>query len=187
MEPSPKNSEVTELLIRYRGGDSAALNEIVPLVYAELRRIAKSQLRGNTSQTLRPTVLVHEAYEKLIDQRQNDWKNRNHFFALSAQIMRRIVIDNARARKAEKRGGGGIKVSFDENLHTRNQEDEVLRIDEALNRLEKLSSRQKTIVEMRYFAGMSLEEIAEQMEMSLSTVKRDWTLAKSFLAKEMAV
>lgn len=180
------NKEITKLLVDYGKGDEAAMKELFPLVYRELRRLAQSYLRKEQPGTLQPTALVHEAYFKLIDQSRVEWKNRSHFFAIAAQMMRRILIDSARARLAEKRGGDATKVSFDEGLHWMPDDpDSLIALDKALEKLAALDERKAKVVELRFFGGLSLEETAEALDSSPATVKRDWNFAKAFLAKEL--
>lgn len=187
MSGALEGHEITQLLINYSQGDEAALKDLFPLVYRELRRLAASYLRRESkAETIQPTALVHEAYFKLIDQSRVEWKNRSHFFGIAAQMMRRILIDHARARLAEKRGGEATKVSFDEALHWMPQDpDHLLALNTALEKLEALDPRKAKVVELRFFAGLSIEETAEALESSLATTKRDWAFAKAFLAKAL--
>lgn len=191
MEPKKEISEshaITNLLVEYARGNSDAMKELFPLVYRELRRLAGSYLRKeNSAATLQPTALVHEAYFRLIGQERVDWKNRSHFFGIAAQMMRRILIDQARARLSEKRGGDVVRVSFDEQLHWKPEDpDGLLALDQALTELAALDERKARVVELRFFAGLSLEETAEALEASLATVKRDWTFARAWLAEKLA-
>jgi RNA polymerase sigma factor (TIGR02999 family) len=185
MNTSPQ--DVTGLLVRWRGGDREALDALTPLVYDELRRLAKSYLRRERpDHTLDGTALVHEAYMRLVDQRNVEWRNRNHFFALAAELIRRILVDHARARIAAKRGGSNVKLSLDEALAPADEKDlNILALDDALVALGKADPQQSRIVELRYFAGLTIEETADVMEISPATVKRDWTTAKAFLKREM--
>jgi RNA polymerase sigma factor (TIGR02999 family) len=185
MNTSPQ--DVTGLLVRWRSGDREALDALTPLVYDELRRLAKSYLRRERpDHTLDGTALVHEAYMRLVDQRQVEWRNRNHFFALAAELIRRILVDHARARIAAKRGGSNVKLSLDEALAPADEKDlNILALDDALVALGKADPQQSRIVELRYFAGLTIEETADVMEISPATVKRDWTTAKAFLKREM--
>ena len=185
MNTSPQ--DVTGLLVRWRTGDRDALDALTPLVYDELRRLAKSYLRRERpDHTLDGTALVHEAYMRLVDQRNVEWRNRNHFFALAAELIRRILVDHARARIAAKRGGANVKLSLDEALAPADEKDlNVLALDDALTALAKADPQQSRIVELRYFAGLTIEETADVMEISPATVKRDWTTAKAFLKREM--
>lgn len=181
---------VTQLLFRYGRGEPQALEKLLPLVYQELRQLAKSYMRReNSAHTLQPTALVHEAFFKLIDQKETDWQNRAHFFGVAAQLMRRILIDHARSRQAAKRGGAGPKLSFDEAIHWEAAEEgapDLLALDLALQRLANLDERQSKVVELRYFGGLSIEEVAEVLKTSPATVKRDWTLAKAWLQRELS-
>jgi RNA polymerase sigma factor (TIGR02999 family) len=185
MNTSPQ--DVTGLLVRWRSGDREALDALTPLVYDELRRLAKSYLRRERpDHTLDGTALVHEAYMRLVDQRHVEWRNRNHFFALAAELIRRILVDHARARIAAKRGGSNVKLSLDEALAPADEKDlNILALDDALVALGKADPQQSRIVELRYFAGLTIEETADVMEISPATVKRDWTTAKAFLKREM--
>jgi RNA polymerase sigma-70 factor, ECF subfamily len=177
---------ITQLLVEMGNGNDAAMKELLPLVYRELRRLAASYLRKEAPGTLQPTALVHEAYFKLIDQDRIQWKNRSQFFAISAQMMRRILIDQARARLAEKRGGDATKVSFDEQLHFQPQDaGGLVALDQALTELAALDERKARVVELRFFAGLSVEETASALETSEATIKRDWAFAKAWLAERL--
>jgi RNA polymerase sigma factor (TIGR02999 family) len=175
---------VTRLLQAWQHGDALAADELVPLVYTELRRIAASRLRGERSgQTLQPTVLVHEAWMRLADQRAG-WQNRSHFFAIAAQAMRRIVVDRARHRTAAKRGGHAEQVPLDDiayALASPLPDDRLLLLDAALDRLAALDARQARVVELRYFAGLSVVDTAEALDLSPTTVKREWAAARAWL------
>jgi len=179
--------QVTELLASWSRGDVKAREELIPLVYAELRRLANSYLRRERSDhTLQPTALVHEAYLRLIAQREIHWKDKGHFFAITAQLMRRILVDHARGHLAEKRGSGMAKVPLDDALvMTRERPGKLLALDESLSRLAQVDPRQAQIVELRVFAGLSVEEAAEFLGISLATVKRDWRMAKAWLSREI--
>ena len=178
---------VTRLLLAWSGGDAAAIDELMPLIYAELRRLAQRQMqRERLGHTLQPTALVHEAYLRLIDQRQVHWQNRAQFFAVAAQVMRRIVVDYARRRRRAKRGGGATHLSLDEAaLITPVLATQVLELDEALGRLTALDERKGRVVEMRYFGGLSVEEVAAVVGVSENTVISDWALAKAWLRREL--
>lgn len=181
-------ADVTALLKDVGGGNRAAVEKVLPLLYQELRRIARSQLgRGGPAQTLEPTALVHEAFMRLVDQRVMAWQNRGHFLGIAAQLMRRIAVDHARARKAAKRGGGEGRVTLMTNIPDKAQDDapDVLALDTALSALAKASARQAKIVELRYFGGLSLEETAAALDISPATVKREWTVARAFLSREL--
>lgn len=183
--------EVTALLKQLGGDRRDAVEKVLPLLYSELRRIARAQLGRHGqhagAQTLEPTGLVHEAFMRLIEQRVMSWQNRSHFLGIAAQLMRRIAVDHARARKAEKRGGGAERVTLLTNVPDKVQDEapDVLALDRALALLTKASERQSKIVELRYFGGLSLEETAEALDISLATVKREWTVARAFLAREL--
>jgi RNA polymerase sigma factor (TIGR02999 family) len=182
---SPKN--VTEVLLRWRGGDPEALNVLMPLVYDELRRLARAYLRReHGARTLQTTALVHEAYLRLVDQTCVDWKNRAHFFGVAAHLMREILVDHARRRQAGKRGGGALKISLDDRIGKRDARDaDLLALDEALDRLSTMDPQQSRIVELRYFTGLSVEEAAEAVGMSPATVKREWRSARIWLYNEL--
>jgi len=178
---------VTRLLQAWGQGDDAALEQIIPIVYRELRKIAHRYMRGQRpDHTLQTTALVNEAYLKLIDSRQVNWQNRAHFFAVSAQLMRRILVDYARSRGYQKRGGGAQPISLDEAC-TASQERgrNVLALDDALTALAKLDPRKSRVVELRFFGGLSLEETAEVLEVCPDTVLRDWRMAKAWLGREL--
>ena len=178
-------SSATVLLLRWKSGDRHAIDELLPIVYEELRRLAKGYLhRERLEHTLQSTALVHEAYLRLIDQNV-DWQGRSHFFGIAAQMMRRILVDHARARNAAKRGEG-LKVTLDERMALAEARDlDVIALDGALDRLSKLDEGQAKIVEMRFFAGLSIEETAEALGISPATVKRDWAMARAWLAREL--
>jgi RNA polymerase sigma factor (TIGR02999 family) len=180
--------DVTALLGDWSGGDRTALNQLLPLVYAELRRVAARQLRHERpDHTLQPTALVHEVYLRLVDQRQGDWQNRAHFFGVAAQVMRRILVDHARRHDASKRGDGVRCVSIDEARDVAASNGiPILALDQALNRLEKVDSELATIVELRAFGGLTIEEAAHVLSVSPSTAKRDWRTAKAWLNRELA-
>lgn len=181
-------TSVTQLLISYGKGDKEALERLLPLVYRELRRLAGGMMkREKPSHTLQPTALVHEAYFRLVDQKQAQLQNRAHFFAVSAQLMRRILIDHARAKKAAKRGGSKIQISFNDAIKFEDGKDpDLVSLDYALEKLTKLDERQGRVVELRYFGGLSIEETAKVLETSPATVKRDWKLAKAWLYRELS-
>jgi RNA polymerase sigma factor (TIGR02999 family) len=174
---------VTQLLLDWSNGEISALDELMPLVDGELHRLAHHYMqRERPGHTLQTTALVNEAYLRLIDQRQVRWKNRAHFFALSAQLMRRILVDHARKRRYAKRGGDRHKISFDEGLAISSErESDLIEIDEALTRLADFDARKSKIVELRFFGGLDVEETAEALSISPVTVKRDWKLAKAWL------
>ena len=178
---------VTQILLRLREGDSKALDELMRRVYSELRRLAGSYLRRERpDHTLQTTALVHEAYLRMVDQTHTSWQNRAHFMGVAAQVMRHILVDHARARQAAKRGGGVLRVSLDPELsRTSELEAEVVALDDALKRLAVVDSKQSRIVELRYFAGLNTDETAEVLGVSVSTVRREWSMAKAWLYDEL--
>ena len=181
--------ELTRLLHDLSGGNREALDKLLPLVYNELRRLAHSYLsHERPDHTLQTTALVHEAYLKLIDQRSVDWQNRAQFFAISAQAMRRILLDNARRHSAAKRGSGGRKVSLEEvaSLSGDDANESLIALDIALQELASLDPEQSKIVELRYFGGLTIEETAEVLKTSPSSVQREWTIARAWLYKEIS-
>jgi RNA polymerase sigma factor (TIGR02999 family) len=184
---TPEQSlDVTQLLERWSSGDRDALNALTPLVYQELRRVARRQMiKERANHTLESTALVHEAYLKLVGQKEARWQNRAHFFAVASEMARRILVDHAKARNAKKRGGP--KVSLEDAPEPAFQTDEdVIAIHDALEQLAKLDQRQARIVELRYFGGLSIEETAEVIGVSAPTVKRDWLVARAFLQRALS-
>jgi len=181
-------SDITRLLEAHREGDPAALERLTTLLYGELRRIAAYYLRAERpDHSLQPTALVHEAYLRLAEQRDFHWRDRAHFFALAARVMRRILVDHARARSAEKRGSARRVVPLDETLDVVASTDlDLVALDDALVALERLDPQQSRVVELRYFGGLTIEEAAEVIGISPATVKRDWTMAKAWLRREIA-
>jgi RNA polymerase sigma factor (TIGR02999 family) len=181
-------SEVTLLLQGWRNGDRKALDALLPLVYEELRRLAHFQLQKERSDhTLQSAALVHEAYLRLTGLSPPQWENRTHFFAIAAQLMRQILVDYARRRVAAKRGGGACKLSLEEaTVLSRQKEVDVLCLDDTLKALAKIDPRQSRVVELRFFAGLSLEEISQALEISPATVERDWTAARAWLHREIS-
>ena len=184
--PSPQI--VTQLLLDWSHGDQAALDKLMPLVYEELHRLAQRYMRRESpGHTLQTTALVNEAYLRLIDQRQVRWQNRAHFFAIAAQLMRRILLDRARRRRYIKRGGGARQVSLDEAADVfQERSADLVALDEALSRLADLDPRKGRVVELRFFGGLSVEETAEALNVSPETVMRDWRLAKVWLLRELS-
>ena len=180
---APSTEEVTQLLLAWREGDEAALGELLPLVYDELHRLAARYMRRESpGHTMQPSALVNEAFIRLVDQRQVHWQNRAHFFGIAAQLMRRILLDHARGQARGKRGGGVHRVSFDEGAIVSEQRAaELIALDDALNALAAFDSRKSRIVELRFFGGLSNEEVTEVMGMSLRTVEREWRKAKAWL------
>ena len=188
--PAPNRGEVTGLLLAWNGGDASAVERLMPLVYGELRTIAERHFRRERAgHTLQPTAVVHEAYFRLVDQTRVTWKNRGHFFAVASQAMRRILVDHARARETEKRGGGGRRVTLDVGVATPEPIDDMdfVALDEALTRLKSLDGAQAQIVELRFFGGLSIDETAEALETSPSSVKREFRSAKAWLFRELGL
>ena len=185
----PKDAEnITDLLVSYGRGDKESLDKLMPVVYDELRRQAARYLRREQpGHTLQTTALIHEAYVRLVDQRNVQWQNRAHFFGIAAQMMRRILVDHARTKKRAKRGGSDIKVSLDDaTVAVKGQDLDVVAVDEALTRLAKIDEQQSRVVELRFFSGLTVEETAEVMGISPATVKRDWSMAKAWLHRELS-
>ena len=180
--------EVSRLLAAWGAGDEAARQQLMPLVYDELRRLAHLYMnRERHGHTLQTSALVHEAFLKLVDQKDTRWQNRAHFFAIAAQMMRRILVDYARSRRYKKRGGDAPRVEFEEALIVSHERAaEVIALDDALKGLAEFDKRKSQIVELRFFAGLSIDETAVVLNVSPATVMRDWTLAKAWLKKEMA-
>lgn len=181
------SQNVTQLLIGWSKGDKAALDALLPLVYEELRNQAARYLRRErVGHTLQTTALIHEAYLKLVDQKNVHWQNRAHFFGIAAQLMRRILVDHARSKKRAKRGGSDIRVSFNEaNMLGQAKDLDIVALDEALERLAAIDEQQSKIVELRFFSGLTVEETAEVLSISPATVKRDWSMAKAWLHREL--
>jgi len=179
--------EVTALLREWAAGDRTALERLMPIVYGELRRLAAAQLRGERrNHTLQPTALVNEAYLRLLGQRSVSWANRAHFFAIAAEMMRRVLVDHARKRAAAKRNPGTVYVDVGTpESGGSDRAPELLALDAALSELEKLDPRQAKVVELRFFAGLSIEETAEVAGISTATVKREWRTARAFLQHEI--
>jgi RNA polymerase sigma factor (TIGR02999 family) len=186
--PSSASTELTALLVQWSRGDRAALERLLPMIYEECRRIASRQLRHeHREHTLDPTALVHEAYLRLVDQRNATWENRAQFFGVVAQVMRRILVDYARARYAKKRGGSAVLVSLEAAAAESSdpQVADIVAIDDALDRLAARDPDQVRIIELRFFAGLSVEETAHVLARSPRTVKREWRLAKAWLYQEL--
>jgi len=179
--------EVTELLQAWSRGDQAAFDQLAPVVYTELRRLARRYMaRERRDHTLQPTALVHEAYIRLADFRHLHWKNRIHFFAISSQVMRRVLVDFARSRERRKRGGSSQRLSLDQCANLGAQHDTaLLALDDALTALASEDARKCQVVEMKFFGGLSTDEIAQSLHVSSDTVLRDWKLAKLWLLREM--
>ncbi len=184
--PGP-SSQVTQLLVRWRGGDREALDSLLPLVYDELRRIARHYLQGERpGHTLQSTALVNEAYVRMVAQDFPQWQNRAHFFAVAAQLMRQILVDHARSHRASKRGGNVYKVTLDEAEGQPLAADvDIVALDDALKELAEMDPQQSKVVELKFFAGLSIEDTAEVMGISPSTVKRDWVTARAWLYREL--
>jgi RNA polymerase sigma-70 factor (ECF subfamily) len=179
--------DVTQLLAAWSGGDKGALDQLMPLVYDELRRLADSYLRRERNDhTLQPTALVHEAYMRLVNEHSMTWQSRAHFFGVAAQMMRYLLVNHARDRTREKRGGKRRKLSLDDAVNLfEDREMDLLALDDALTTLAKLDEQQSRIIELRFFGGLTIEETAEVLNVSLSTIKREWNMAKSWLYQEL--
>lgn len=184
----PSSAEVTELLVAWSDGDKSAEKELFSLVYRELRRLAhRYMLRENPGNTLQTTALVNEAYVRLIDSKRANWQNRAHFFGFSAQVMRHILVDLARSKNYQKRGGEVRKIALDEGLVMSPVKDSyMVDLDDALKALAEVDARKSKVVELRFFGGMSVEETAEVLKVSQDTVMRDWRLAKAWLWRELS-
>lgn len=181
--------QITSLLIDWSKGDESAPDQLMPLVYQELRRMAKQHMSSQASgHTLQTTALIHEAYLKLADNREKNWQNRAHFFAVAAQAMRHILVDHARAHKAEKRGGETQVISLEDVAVISNERAaEVVALDEALQNLTEQDERKARVVELRFFGGLSVDETAEVLKISPNTVMRDWNFAKMWLLRELSI
>jgi RNA polymerase sigma factor (TIGR02999 family) len=181
------SENVTRLLSEWSNGNQEAFEELLPMIYQELRRLAHNFLyRERSDHTLQTTALVHEAYVKLIDQKDTHWQNRAHFFAIAAQAMRRILIDSARRHAAVKRGGAGEKVSLSDAAEISSEpNNSLLALDEALNTLAEIDEQQSRIVVLRYFGGLTIEETAEVLKLSPATIKREWTMARAWLYQSL--
>ena len=181
--------DVTGLLLDWGKGDRAALDALTPFVYDELRRLARQQFRSERpGHTLQPTALVHDVYMRLVDQRRISWKNRAQFFAVAAQLIRRLLVDHARSRHRLKRGGDAIKVSWTEQVGAKASKDDgfdLLALEDVLGKLGEMDSQQGSIVELRFFGGLSIEETAEALKISPATVKREWAFARAWLYREL--
>ena len=185
---TPASQEVSQLLRAWSNGDQDALDKLMPLVYGELRRMAKRHMdRQSPGHTLQTTALIHEAFLRLVDQREAHWQNRAHFFAVAARAMRHILVDYARARHAAKRGGGAKVVSLDEAAVASDERAaEMVALDDALKSLAAVDRRKCQVVELKYFGGLSVEETAEVLKVSPETVARDWRLARTWLLRELS-
>jgi RNA polymerase sigma factor (TIGR02999 family) len=181
------SKEITQMLLEWSNGRQEVLEELMPLVYDELRRLAAHRLRHERpDHTLQPTALVHEAYLRLVDQTEVQWQNRAHFFSIAANLMRQILVNHALAHRAAKRGGTALKLTLDEAADLPKKQDvDLVALDEALTRLTALDSQQSRIVELRFFGGLTIEEAAEVLQVSPATVKREWTMGKAWLHCEL--
>jgi RNA polymerase sigma factor (TIGR02999 family) len=188
MTDGSESAKITRLLIEWNNGRNGALEDLLPLVYGELRRLAAQRLRRERpDHTLQPTALVHEAYLRLVDQRQVRWQNRAHFYGVAAHVMRRILVDRARARNADKRGAGWERVTLvGDRTPSESRDVDLLALDDALKRLATLDPQQERIVELRYFGGLTLDETAEVIGISTATVKREWAIARAWLRAELS-
>ena len=185
---TPPPNDVTQLLVAWGNGDQAARDELMPLVYAELHRLAHRHIKKERpGHTLQTSALVNEAFVRLVDQRDVHWQSRAHFFGIAAQMMRRILVDYARKRRFAKRGGDQLQVSLNEELVAANQRSaDVVLLDDALTQLAEIDERKSKVVERKFFGGLSIEETAEALDVSPGTVMRDWTLAKAWLRRAMS-
>ncbi|HKE56690.1 MAG TPA: sigma-70 family RNA polymerase sigma factor [Pyrinomonadaceae bacterium] len=185
MSEQPEN--VTQLLLGWGNGDKEALDQLMPIVYDELRRQAARYLRRERAgHTLQTTALINEAYIRLVDQKRVHWQNRAHFFGIAAKMMRRILVDHARTKKRAKRGGSDVRVSLaDATLVSKSRDLDIVALDQALERLGKVDEQQARVVELRFFSGLTVEETAEVLSISAATVKRDWSMAKAWLHREI--
>jgi RNA polymerase sigma-70 factor (ECF subfamily) len=184
---APSEADVTELLAALANGNPHAAQRLMPLVYEELKRLARTYMRGERrDHTLQTTALVHEAYLKLVRQETVHWQGRSHFFGIAGQLMRRVLVDHARGHLRQKRGGATVVLPLDEALvFSPEHSEELLKLDEALDRLAQVDARQSRVVELRFFAGLSVEETADSLGVSPKTVKRDWAVAKAWLHAEL--
>ena len=185
-ESGSRPPNVTDLLTAWAGGNPHALDRLVPVVHGELYRLARRQMAGErVGHTLQPTALVNEAFLRLIDVRNAHWENRSRFFALSARLMRQILVDAARARRGQKRGGGMRRVLFDERFFLVDERYDLIALDEALSTLATIDARRAQVVELRFFGGLTVAETAQALQVSSETVMRDWKLAKAWLLHEL--
>ena len=182
---TPASEGVTQLLINWRNGDKAALDQLMPIVYEELRRLARGFMgRERNNHTLQTSALINEAYLKLVDQDETNWQNRAHFFAVAAQIMRHILVDHARSDGYEKRGAGAQRVSLDDaKVFSEERAGELVALDDALTDLAAVDPRKSRLVELRFFGGLNIDETAEVMDLSPTTVQREWRAAKAWLQR----
>jgi RNA polymerase sigma factor (TIGR02999 family) len=184
---SAEQTDVTQLLLAWNGGEGGARDELLRAVYGELRRIASGHMAGESpGHTLQATALVNEAYVRLVDQTRVQWRNRSHFFGIAAQLMRRILVDHARRRHAAKRGGGATIVEFEDSLTPRSRRSvDLVVLDDILTRLDEFDSNAARLVELRYFGGLTIDETAEVLGVSPATVKREWTAARAWMHREL--
>jgi RNA polymerase sigma-70 factor, ECF subfamily len=183
----PPAQDVTAVLSALSEGDARAADRLIPLVYDELRALAQSHMSGRGDQTLQATAVVHEAYLRLVDQTRARYKDRNHFFAVAATMIRRIMVDHARSRAAAKRGGDWSRITLDSSLGwTGGHELDLVALDDALKTLANLSERQARVVELRFFGGMSIEQAAETLSVSTTTIENDWTVARAWLRRQLS-
>jgi RNA polymerase sigma factor (TIGR02999 family) len=184
----PSHHQVTRLLLAWGEGDESALGQLVPIVHDELRRIARACLAGEKAgHTLQTTALVNEAYLRLVNTRDMNWQNRAHFLAMAARLMRRILVDFARAKKYQKRGGGGVRVTLVDDIALSAEPGrDLLALDDALDALAKVDERKSRVIELRFFGGLSVKETAEALGVSPETVMRDWKLAKAWLQRQLS-
>ncbi len=187
LKPKPATPEITNLLVEWSDGNQAALDKLMPLVHAELQKLAHSFMRReNSAHTLQTAALVNEAYLRLIDQKRVRWQNRAHFFGIAAQMMRRILIDHARSHEYAKRGGKAVKISLDDVAEISDEKAaELIALDEALRKLAEIDVRRARVVELRYFGGLSNDEISAVLQISVNTAVRDWNLAKAWLHRAL--
>ncbi|HTW66349.1 MAG TPA: sigma-70 family RNA polymerase sigma factor [Bryobacteraceae bacterium] len=180
------STDVTDLLLRWNRGEARALDKLMPYVYQELRSLAAAYMyREESGHTLRATDLVHEVYLKLVDQRQVNWQNRAHFFGVSAKLMRRILVDHAKAAKAARRGGNAVRTLIDESSVWVRPDEEILVLNSLLSRLEELDPRKAQVTQLRFFGGLTNQEAAEFLGISVASVERDWKMAKAWLYREL--
>lgn len=184
-----QTSQVTQLIGDLASGDQTAAERLFPLLYDAFHQLAARYMQGERSgHTLSPTALVHEAYMKMVDQKRVDWKGKTHFFAVGAQAMRRILVDHARSHQRAKRGGGRQRIELDENVALSPQRDEdLIAVDEVLNKLVQVDARQAAIVELRFFGGLSVAEVAEVLGVSKRTVENEWTMVRAWLRRELSI
>ena len=181
------SAQITQLLLAWRNGEPRALDDLMPLVLRELKKIARNYMRGQrVGHTLQTTGLVNEAYMRLVDSNRVNWQDRTHFFAIAAQLMRRVLVDMARRKNSAKRGGERVQVSLADDVKAAPDRDtDVVALDEALERLAQLNPRHSQIVELKYFGGLTEDEVAETLNISVRTVRRDWNVARAWLYREL--